>query len=612
MSIYINCSKSGNKKYVQVIEATYVKRSDGSSTIKRKVLKNLGSLDKLDDGKPDFLKRLREQFKRGELVIDGLEHIQKEKTENMSIVLDKKFAYLEPKNLGYLFLNSIFDQLGIAEILTLEKSRTKINYDLLGITRLLVFGRILEPDSKYATFNQKDRYFFPVTSCDSEKELYRALDVLYKCCDKIQNRMNLRISQSSIGRKTDLTYYDVTNYYFETMYNDEDIIEVNGNGEQIIKSALRKKGVSKEHKPQPIVQMGLFIDQNGLPISFDLFPGNTQDKTTFKEMIKSKVDKFNSNRIIVVADNGMYAQENFYLLLKAGNGFIVSKSIKRSWSSMRDYALDKESYIEFKNNQNEVVFKYKSFIEDRVFKDKDGNSIKTKVKRIVYWSKKQYEKSKKDNQKFIDYLKSCKEHPDKLKDRQRKSQEFIKRVQVDKKTGEILNTKEVIVFLEEKIEKYQESMGYYSIETSEWEMDDREVIDKYHGLSRIEDSFRVLKTDLNGRPIYVRTNEHIQAHFLICFIALTIIRIWQHKVLKHEQKDTLNTNGWESGITAEELSKALVRFNADRISESHYKISKPDSTIEKLFDIIGSKRDLRFPTEHIIRQLKADITKYCL
>ena len=612
MSIYINCSKSGNKRYVQVVEATYVKRSDGSSTIKRRVLKNLGALDKIDDGKPDFLQRLREQFKRGELILDGLEEIQKKKSENSVIVLDKKFAYLDPKNLGYFFINSVFDQLGIAEILTLEKSRSKIEYDLLGLTRLLVYGRILEPDSKQSTFKQRDKYIFPVTSCDTEKEVYRTLDVLYKCSDKIQNRMNLRISQSSIGRATDLTYYDVTNYYFETMYNDEDVIETTKNGETVTKAALRKKGVSKEKRTQPIVQMGLFIDQNGIPISFDLFPGNTQDKTTFKEMIKSKVNKFNTDRIIVVSDNGMYAQENFYLLLKGGNGFIISKSIKKSWSKMRDYALDENDYVCLRNRQNEITFKYKSIIEERTFKDKDGNSITSKIKRIVYWSKKQYEKSKHDNQKFLDYLESCKEHPDKLKDKQRKSQEFIKKVQVDKKTGEIVNTKEVIIFLDEKIKKYQETMGYYSIETSEWEMSDRDVIDRYHGLSRIEDSFRVIKSNLEGRPIYVWTNEHIHAHFLICFIALTIIRIWQHKVLRSEGKDTLNINGWESGMTAESFANSLAGFNADRVSEEHYKVVKPDENIEKLLRIVNSNRDLRFPTEHTIRQLKSDISKYWL
>ena len=192
MSVYINCSKSGNKKYLQVVEATYVKRPDGSSTIKRKVLKNLGALEKWDDGKPDFLERLRTQFKNGELHIDGLDEVYSPTSNPSTIVVDKRYSYMEPKNLGYFFLNSVFDQLGIAEILTLEKSRSKIRYDLVGLTRLMVYGRILTPDSKIATLKQKDNYLFPVTECEDEKEIYRALDMLSKCCDKVQKRMNLR------------------------------------------------------------------------------------------------------------------------------------------------------------------------------------------------------------------------------------------------------------------------------------------------------------------------------------------------------------------------------------------------------------------------------------
>ena len=162
---------------------------------------------------------------------------------------------------------------------------------------------------------------------------------------------------------------------------------------------------------------------------------------------------------------------------------------------------------------------------------KDQKQI-VKEKEIIYWSKKHYEKELHQNKKFIEYLESCKEHPDKLKDKQRKSQEFIEVIDIDKKTGEVIKTKKIVVFLEEKLKKYKETLGFYSIVTSEIEEDDKEIINRYHGLSRIEDSFRIIKSDLEGRPIYVWTEEHIKAHFLICFIALTIIRIIQYKILK--------------------------------------------------------------------------------
>lgn len=186
------------------------------------------------------------------------------------------------------------------------------------------------------------------------------------------------------------------------------------------------------------------------------------------------------------------------------------------------------------------------------------------------------------NKKFIEYLESCKEHPDKLKDKERKSQQFIKTVDVDKETGEVIHPEKVIVFLDEKLKKYKETMGFYSIVTSEIEEDDREIINRYHGLSRIEDSFRIIKSDLEGRPIYVWTEEHIKAHFLICFIALTIIRIIQYKILKYENKSTLNVDGWEQGITAEKIKEALNNFQADQVYCDYYKITEIDEEMDKI------------------------------
>ena len=151
-----------------------------------------------------------------------------------------------------------------------------------------------------------------------------------------------------------------------------------------------------------------------------------------------------------------------------------------------------------------------------------------------------------------------------------------------KETGEVIHPEKVIVFLDEKLKKYKETMGFYSIVTSEIEEDDREIINRYHGLSRIEDSFRIIKSDLEGRPIYVWTEEHIKAHFLICFIALTIIRIIQYKILKYENKSTLNVDGWEQGITAEKIKEALNNFKACSDRKGTCMISKPSAYLEKI------------------------------
>ena len=593
---HIECVKNNGKPYLRLAESRYIKEIGRQ---KKFVIKNIGPLSKYDDGKPDFLKRLRKKFKEGKIEFDGVTYYSNLPIKR-TFEIDNDKNYIELKNIGYLFLNSIYNSLGVGDILTKIKSNSKIEYDLNGIVKMLVFGRILEPQSKKRTFENRDKYIFPVVDCDDVKNIYKSLDILSDSSKKIQNRMNTKISKSSIGRNTELTYYDVTNYYFETMYGDDDEYELDENDEikkdsndkPIVKEkGFRKKGVSKENRKEPIVQMGLFIDNNGIPVSHKLFPGNTQDKTTFKNVLENDVNEMNLGRIVIVADNGMNTQENKYLITDKENGYIVSKSVKKSWSKLRDWALDDSGYTNQKNNIGDVTFKYKSRINEieLVYKNSDGTKSKKKIKEkeIIYWSKKHYNREVKQNQKFIEYLESCKEHPDKLKDKERKSQEFIKTVDVDPKTGEIIKPEKLIIFLDDKLEKYKETMGYYSIVTSEIDTDDREIINRYHGLSRIEDSFRIIKSDLEGRPVFVWTEEHIKAHFLICFIALTIIRIMQYKILKYQNKSTLNVDGWEQGITAEKIKHALNCFKACSDKNGTCLISKPDIEIEKIVNSIG-------------------------
>ena len=618
--MYLDCFKNYGKPYLRVVHNFY-HNDNGKLKQRRVTLKNLGLLSNYDDGKPDLLKRLREQFKNGELVDLSEFDLTQLKKDKDTIPAKDINLKLNPKNIGYLFLNQIYHDLGIDVFLNRIKADSKIEYDLNGLTKLLVFERILNPQSKKKTFENKNRYLFSITTSTDLNDIYKALDVLDENSKKIQNRMNTKIKNSSIGRVTNLTYYDVTNYYFETMYGDDDVYELDENNEivkdekgqpVIIKKGFRKKGVSKEGKKEPIVQMGLFIDNNGIPVSHKLFPGNTQDKTTFKNVLEKDVDDMDLGRIVVVADNGMNTQENKYLIVEKGNGYIVSKSVKKSWKKIGPWALDKNDYIEIKNSFGEVVFKYKSRINEieLTYKNEDGTKSKKKVKEkeIIYWSKKHYEKEVNQNKKFIEYLEACKEHPDKLKDKERKSQQFIKTVDVDKKTGEVIHPEKVIVFLDEKLKKYKETMGFYSIVTSEIEEDDREIISRYHGLSRIEDSFRIIKSDLEGRPIYVWTEEHIKAHFLICFIALTIIRIIQYKILKYENKSTLNVDGWEQEITAEKIKEALNNFKACSDKKGTCMISKPSAYLEKIAKSLSIDITSLTTTDKI-NQLKNHVNK---
>ena len=248
---HIECVKNNGKPYLRLAESRYIKDIGRQ---KKFVIKNLGPLSKFDDGKPDFLNRFREKFKNGDIDFDGITYYSNLPIKN-TFEIDNNQNYIELKNIGFLFLQSIYNSLGLSQYLNQIKSNSKIEYDLNGLTKLFVFGRILDPQSKKKTFENKDKYLFPITTHEDEQTIYRALDVLSENSKKIQNRMNTKIKSSSIGRVTNLTYYDVTNYYFETMYGDDDVYELDDNNEIIkdedgkpiiVKKGFRKKAYLKK------------------------------------------------------------------------------------------------------------------------------------------------------------------------------------------------------------------------------------------------------------------------------------------------------------------------------------------------------------------------------
>jgi transposase len=285
--------------------------------------------------------------------------------------------------------------------------------------------------------------------------------------------------------------------------------------------------VSKEKRGEPIVQMGLFIDDNGIPIAYKLFPGNDTDQTTLRPALKQNIDNLGLGRVIVVADGGLNSGPNIAHILGTGNGYIVSKSTKKSDKTVKAWILDETAY-EWNESR---TFKLKSMIRRRKVKDEDGKMLEITEKLICYWSKKHCDRERNENEKFIQYLESVIANPDKLKDKPRKVEKFLAKHTVDKATGEVINASTYLSIDMEKVQAYLDLLGYYTIMTSETEKPDREIINKYHGLSRIEDSFRITKSDLEGRPVFVSTPEHINAHFLTCFIALAMLRLIQHKIL---------------------------------------------------------------------------------
>lgn len=641
---HIECTGYKNAKYLRIANDRKIVGSGGKH--KKEIIKNLGPLKKWDDGKPDFLKRFRRQYETTGIMVDGTLY-EKEATgkkyqfnipfsRNNPLALSSAEFY----NYGYFVLDAVLLSLHLNHYLGMYKSRHKTELDLYGILRLLVLSRILKPDSKLGTFEAKDDFFGnPFDSIHDVKDIYRALDIFSDLSSSIQGRINTSITNSTIGRKVDLIYYDVTNYYFETMYGDDDIFltvdDVSGNSEGnaepvydedgnpiVLKRAIRKKGVSKENRSEPIVQMGLFIDQNGIPISYDIFPGSMHDQMTFSEMIKSHHMPMNLGRVVVVADNGMHNQYNLHDLVANGDGYIISKSLRKSWRSMREFVLDEDGYIVRHTDENSnPTFKYKSVIYDRTLTGRDGKPITVKEKMVVFWSKTHADADRKENAKFVEYLESCKEHPEKFRDKS-KVKRYFKQVQTYKQTGEKVATKDKAIISyeldEAKVKAMQEVYGYYAIVTSETEEDDIDIINRYHNLSRIEDSFRITKSELEGRPVYVRTEEHIRAHFLICFIALVIIRIIQIKYRKLYGEDLDKDykigrhRHWQQGITAERLQQVLRDFRVatDEEGTCLFDAKKRDQKeIRRLFKSLGTEFYINEPTSNEARKLQSRLKK---
>ncbi|GHV48650.1 hypothetical protein FACS1894204_13020 [Synergistales bacterium] len=610
--MYIACTKNHGTDYLQVHEAYYIKEN-GVTKNRSRLVKNIGPLSRFDDGKPNYLKRLRQSFKDGKPLITSLSELldarptSAPKRITVSFDLENDIDCMsDPKNVGYFLLDGLYDSLGIYECLNHYKSQTKIEYDLNGLVKLLLFGRVMNPDSKIGTWCERNRYVFDVTSSESVAEVYRTLDCLNATTDAIQKRMNTKITKGDIGRNTEVCYYDVTNYYFEIGENDADISDDTG---KVIQAGLRKKGVSKEKRSEPIVQMGLFIDDNGLPIAYKLFPGNNIDQTTLRPALKKSIDTLNFGRVIIVADGGLNSDKNIAHILKSGNGYILSKSTKKSDKTVKKWILDdKEGENGYRWNKTRT-FKIKSMIRERTVKDEFGKKSPIKEKLICYWSKKHYDKEIHENAKFVEYLEAVIDNPDKLKDKPKKIEKFLVKESIDKKTGEVIDTKTQLSLDMDKIQDYMDLLGFYTIMTSETEKSDEEIISKYHGLSRIEDSFRITKSDLEGRPVFVRTPEHINAHFLLCFIALSMIRVIQCKVLKHQGKDTLSIDGWESGLSAERIQKALLSFNADSLPSGYYRLTKLSADLQFILDAFGVNAALRLPTTAELRQLKYSFDK---
>lgn len=545
--------KSG-RIYLSIVDGYYDKERGHPRTI---TIEKIGYLDELEKKYKDPIAFFNER----------VQVLKKEKAEYKSPVSidfshDEKLTcnYTYRKNFGYFAISQIYHELGIDKFLINKQRNSKMDFSSNDIMKLLVYSRLLHPASKKKTFEGRSLYF--EKEGYSLDDVYRCLSFFHKHCSSLQIWINNKIKQQ-YGRSTNLVYYDVTNYYFETDTSDD----------------LRKKGVSKEHRPNPIVQMGLFMDNMGIPITFELFPGNTNDCLTYRPGLSRIQKEYDLGKIIVVADKGMTTGDNIYYTLSGKNGYVFSMSIRGADKKFKEYVLDENGY-EWHGSE----YKRKSRLYPRTIwvTSKNGKKLKKVAdeKQVIFYSEKYAKKAKADRAKTVAKAMDIIKNPGKYsRATLHGAAGYIKNITFDKETGEFLSPQKLLQLDVERLEAEEALDGYYAIITSEYKETADRIIDIYRGLWRIEEAFRVTKSDLEARPVFVSREDHIQAHFLTCFIALIIARIIEHK-LDHK-------------YSVGRILGSLARSECTHLKQNYYLFDYFDDVLEDIgsvFKLDFSKR----------------------
>ena len=444
------------------------------------------------------------------------------------------------KSFGYAAISKLYHQLRIHEFFHNKQRHSSEQYDANAIMKLLVFMRLLDPSSKKQAYENKD-YIFERTDFTLD-DIYRCLSLFDRHKDTLMIWLHENI-RAQYGRDTNLVYYDVTNYYFELDGNEGFESKKKDNPERK-PDEFRKKGVSKEHRPDPIIQMGLFIDNNGIPITYKLFPGNTNDCMTYRPNLSDIKRKFGLGRAIVVADKGMNTGDNIWYTLSAKDGYVFSMSVRGANKEIKDFVLNPFGYEQFGDE-----YKRKSRLEPRTIHvtASDGGKIEKIVheKQVVFYSEKYDKRAKAERASVLAKAHDMIKHPERhTRATSFGAAAYVKNVAFDKKTGKIINTGKRLEFDTEKLREQEFLDGYYMIVTSEHKESDDRIIEMYRGLWKIEESFKITKSELESRPVFVSTKEHIEGHFLTCFVALLLARVLEKSTsYKHSISSLLYSLG---------------------------------------------------------------------
>jgi transposase len=612
--MFIEVFKNNGKDYLRLMKSNRVKNDKGIKVARNTVISHIGPLHKYDDGKPDYIHRLRKSFRAGRPLIEALEPYCKKHTP----LEEYQFRYTEgdpacighPKLFSHVLIERVLEELGLMAFFSSYKNFTKIQYNVYSFVKLMLFGRLLNPASKLSTLRQNDDYYNHILDAGHNPDnIYDTLGFIADNHGKIIRRMNTNLIKKT-KRNPEVVFYDVTNFYYETEDPDDDKVDEDG---RVLIEGLRKMGVSKEKRKKPIVQMGLFMDDDGIPIAIETFPGNTLDHQTLKTALSKNIDDLDYSRFILIADRGICTNyHNLLHVIDSGNGYVMAKSLLKSTGIERQWAYSSDDYF-----IQSPDFKYKSRIVRRVIEDENGSTREITEKVVVYWSRSFADRAIKENKSFLEFLDKFLKAPATfpITATQTKSlRKFLDTKLMNEKTGEMINSSELKSLIDfNKADSFKKSFGFYQLVTSELTMPDKEVIDKYHGLSQIENQFRIMKGELDTRPLFVRNPDHIKAHLLICMISLTVMRIIQNRIVKSGLAGSAveKNVSWTMGLSGERVQNALNKWQVEMLPGDLYKfMNTDDPDLKLILDAFGITIPPKFYRRAELKQIKTHIKNF--
>ena len=564
-------NKKTGRTYLSIVQS--YRGADGK--VRSKTLESLGSLDELRRSHDDPVAHFRAVCERrnaeardaGSPVTIEFPRLEK---------VDKRGP--SPVSVGCAPVLSYMGALGVTSFFKNRSFRRALGYDPCRVLELLVCDRAVDPHPERGAW--ESRASFPRACGFSLHDVYRCLDYLQANADALVARMNAEVA-SGRGRDRSGSYYDVTNYYFEC-----DCDEPGG---------LRQRGCSKEHRPNPIVQMGLLLDGEGIPIGYDLFPGNTNDCLTMMPVLKkAREGGAMGGRTVVVADKGPDTSDDIAARVLDGNGYVFGQSVRRCDSSLRKWALSDDGY------GSGDGFKIKSRPGDKAItlRDRAGRVIdvqRVPVRLVAFWGAKYARRAAAERGRVIEkarrMVRSRASHGHA---RAAGAGRYVRERKVDPETGELARS--VVELDEEAVARDAETDGYYCIVTSEEGRTAEEIVGIYRNLWRIEESFRVIKGDLSARPVYVSTDSHIRAHFLICYVALLVVRLMQADM------------GWRH--SAADVREALGGLRPHHMRENWWLNDYRTDLTDEIGSLCGMDLARRVYSRGEIRKVVAQATKF--